>query len=628
MKKIYSLLLLIASATFAYGQSQRLVLIEEFTGETCGPCASQNPGFNNILNANLTKAVSIKYQNNIPTTGPNFYTYNTADISGRTSYYGNNYSPHAFLDGNVWNDVAGNFNATLLNSRYAVASPFDITVTHDFSVAHDSIYTHSVIRATQAIANSTQLHARIVVTEKSLYGYTSPNGETYFEHVMRKMLPAPVGTALAATWNVGDSMVIDEAWKITVPVNPLVVSMPLWPELEVVTFVQDDATKEVLQTGLSEAKVTLDAGITTVTNVPIVTCLNTFTPSVTVKNYETDPVTSLDIEYFIDAQTPAVMNWVGTIYSGASAVIALPIMTVPGPGAHAVHVNITNANGTPDFVTSNNIFNIPLGQPVASVATFSEGFPTTTFPPADWVINNPDHSYTWTRSTAGGFGIANGGSAKIDFYSSPSGQVDEMYPLMPLDLTAASVASLTFSVAYRQYSTENDRLEVRVSTNCGATWISVYNKAGATLATTTASTTAFTPTLASQWRGEVVNLDAYAGQNNVLIAFKATSNFGNNAYVDDINLAVPLGIKANEFENAVTVYPNPAKDNLNINISLLENKSVNFILTDLSGKEIINQKAQGSKFIQTLDITNVAAGSYFLKVNMDGETVTRKVTVQ
>jgi len=77
-----------------------MVLVEEFTGETCGPCASQNPAFNAILNAS-SSAISLKYQNNIPSTGPNFYTYNTTDVGNRTSFYANNYSPHVFMDGNV-----------------------------------------------------------------------------------------------------------------------------------------------------------------------------------------------------------------------------------------------------------------------------------------------------------------------------------------------------------------------------------------------------------------------------------------------------------------------------------------------------------------------------------------------
>src|SRR5262245_17569061 len=82
----------------SYGHSQRLVLSEAFTCETCGPCAANNLGYNAIMETYPGQVISLKYQNNIPSSGPNFYAYNTADISARTTFYANTYSPHAFID--------------------------------------------------------------------------------------------------------------------------------------------------------------------------------------------------------------------------------------------------------------------------------------------------------------------------------------------------------------------------------------------------------------------------------------------------------------------------------------------------------------------------------------------------
>ena len=54
MKKVITLIVLaVCAAGFNLNaQSTRLVLAEEFTQASCGPCASQNPTFNNLLNAN------------------------------------------------------------------------------------------------------------------------------------------------------------------------------------------------------------------------------------------------------------------------------------------------------------------------------------------------------------------------------------------------------------------------------------------------------------------------------------------------------------------------------------------------------------------------------------------------
>lgn len=184
MKKISTLMATMLVAGVAFGQSQRLVLVEEFTGETCPPCAAQNPGFNALMDANSAKGISIKYQNDIPSAGPNFWPYNTVDVDARASFLGatgtNSYSPHGYMDGNLFDDVIGNFSASLLNTQYAVTSPFDVTVTHTLSALEDSVYTHTVVRATQAVSGNLSL--RVVVVESEIFGYTSPNGENEYSN--------------------------------------------------------------------------------------------------------------------------------------------------------------------------------------------------------------------------------------------------------------------------------------------------------------------------------------------------------------------------------------------------------------------------------------------------------------
>src|SRR5207244_8641830 len=104
----------------------------------------------------------------------------------------------------------------------------------------------------------------------------------------------------------------------------------------------------------------------------------------------------------------------------------------------------------------------------------TEGYQAVTFPPTNWVLNNVDNGYTWARyGSAGGFGNSTA-SAQMDFFHSASGQVDELYmPAMDLSSTSSSV-HLLFDHAYAQYTTETDRLEVQVSTNCGTSWTSLW----------------------------------------------------------------------------------------------------------------------------------------------------------
>jgi PKD repeat protein len=100
---------------------------------------------------------------------------------------------------------------------------------------------------------------------------------------------------------------------------------------------------------------------------------------------------------------------------------------------------------------------------------------------------------------------------------------------------------MTFDVAYAAYdATYTDGLQVLISTDCGTTWTSLYNKTGTTVATgnlpTAAATTAsFVPTTA-QWRTETINLNTYVGNAGAILAFRNLADYGNNLYIDNINI--------------------------------------------------------------------------------------------
>ena len=108
MKKttIWTAICLIATLGWSslHAQATRLVLAEEFTQASCGPCASQNPAFNTLLQQNPTKIIDIKYQTSFPGVDP-MNAHNPNEVASRRSYYGVNGVPHALIDGtSVTND--------------------------------------------------------------------------------------------------------------------------------------------------------------------------------------------------------------------------------------------------------------------------------------------------------------------------------------------------------------------------------------------------------------------------------------------------------------------------------------------------------------------------------------------
>lgn len=68
MKKFVPAFMMLVLGLSLSAQSPRVSLYEEFTGETCPPCAATNPGLNTLLLSatNANRIVAIKWQVPIP----------------------------------------------------------------------------------------------------------------------------------------------------------------------------------------------------------------------------------------------------------------------------------------------------------------------------------------------------------------------------------------------------------------------------------------------------------------------------------------------------------------------------------------------------------------------------------
>ncbi|MFH0896383.1 MAG: M43 family zinc metalloprotease, partial [Bacteroidota bacterium] len=334
----------------------------------------------------------------------------------------------------------------------------------------------------------------------------------------------------------------------------------------------------------------IDAGTASVITPNGIVCNTTFTPVVKLQNFGTTTLTSCTINYKIDAETNQTFSWTGSLALMQSANVTLPSMTTT-VSTHTFTSSSSNPNGSTDGNTSND----------QSVSTFStmnaqnppliEGFENTTFPPTGWALNNPDGGTTWARTTT----AAKIGTASMFMNSYNylvNNEIDEM-TMPPLNFSLVKDPSLTFQVAYQMSSNpatnpKTDTLKVYISTDCGATWTSLYNKYNTKLITATPQfdpTKAFVPT-ASQWRLETIPLTAYASADNVLIKFRHICNWENNLYVDDINITGTIGVNELNLENIVSIFPNPTDGNIFVNFSIFNLGNVNVKVYDVVGKVI------------------------------------------
>lgn len=283
---------------------------------------------------------------------------------------------------------------------------------------------------------------------------------------------------------------------------------------------------------------TNDAAITGVSQPADLICTTTFSPIVTLENPGSAALSSCDILVEFDGAPAYTFNWTGNVPAGGNVAVTLnPIASTPG--THLLHIYTQNPNAVPDEYNENDAicWEFDIANPVSGFP-WSEGFESTAFPPNNFSLYNPDNDFAWVRTTAaGGFGTSTASALFDNFNNNAIGTTDEVRT-PTFDFTGRNNIQLSFDVAYARYGGGNfDGLQVYYSQDCGATWTQVFDKSGTTLATAPDNTNAFVPA-AGEWRTEVVNLSA-AGLNNapsVLLAFRNIPGWGNNLYLDNINL--------------------------------------------------------------------------------------------
>jgi hypothetical protein len=235
-------------------------MLESFTSSTCGPCVAGNVNVASVLTAYSDDQYSLlKYQMSWPGSGDPYYTLEGGD---RRTYYNVNAVPDFILDGNVWQ---GN-SSSLANSQVdaVLADPAFAEISSYFTVTGQTVDITVSINPIGDFTNSLTLYTAIY--EIKTYNNVGSNGETEFGNVMKKMVPGSMGFALP-TLQTGVSVVenfshtFQGSYTLPPDANSPIDhatqhSIEDFNNLGVVTWIQDDATKEVIQSTVSTISAT------------------------------------------------------------------------------------------------------------------------------------------------------------------------------------------------------------------------------------------------------------------------------------------------------------------------------------------------------------------------------------
>jgi hypothetical protein len=341
------------------------------------------------------------------------------------------------------------------------------------------------------------------------------------------------------------------------------------------------------------------------------------TPTATVKNKAIEAITAFSIAYRIDGGTVQTTNITGVNLKKDStmAVNLTPAISGLTTGQHTIVIytfNPVSVSGTGDQLTTNDTLHKAFGISGTTTAPLTEGFEAAGFPPAGWVVVNPDEAITWARN---GAGKNSTGSAYVNNYNySLTGRSDDLYTPQ-VNYSGVDSVSLSFDVSAAGSSTGSptDTLQVLVTRDCGNTFTSVYKKWGSALQTVAGTQPGeFIPSSGSDWRTETIDLTTIAPNGPAQIIFRNTNNNRNNIFIDNVNVKtriLPPRLK----REGLLVLPNPFRSQFTV-WHYQPPADLRFISVYNSvGQLIWNKQFNGSAQKQeTVDLSNRSAGVYIV----------------
>lgn len=143
--------------------------------------------------------------------------------------------------------------------------------------------------------------------------------------------------------------------------------------------------------------------------------------------------------------------------------------------------------------------------------------------------------------------------------------------------------------------------------------------------------------MAMSWTNFTIPINYVDGNNpdTCIIIMKASGSAPtNNDYLWVDNLAfsgLAMGIENNEsFVTEMTVYPNPSNEIVNFKFNIATAQSITIEILDMNGKLVrsANLGNMQGQATQSLNISGMSKGNYFVKINGAKGTETRKLVIE
>jgi hypothetical protein len=397
------------------------------------------------------------------------------------------------------------------------------------------------------------------------------------------------------------------------------------------------------QPGIFNCQDPNDAGIAAVTSpgsnvYQICAGINAFPVKVVVENFGSNALSNIPVSYRLDAQTPVTEIYAGPLPAFATDTFAFSAPLSPTAGPHSIEAWTTLS---PDNYASNDsaISYIEIAAGTVVSPPFVEDFEafalctttsncggTSCLPANGWLEGGngltdeidwrPRSGSTPTSSTGPSQDHNPGNAVGRYMYLEASTCFEKAAELYSPCIDLSSAVSPELEFWYNMNGNTMGRLYLDVFVN--GTWQENL-----------------TPSISGNWgdvwRRRQVDLSPYAG-SIINLRWRGVTGQDENSdmAIDDISIMEMVSIGQQVDAPSLMVFPNPNSGRFNFTIGQLNAEKIRLSIVDLAGRIVIQQELL--KFTDELsgqfDMSDQSAGVYFLKVEADGRTFGKRITVQ
>jgi len=332
--------------------------------------------------------------------------------------------------------------------------------------------------------------------------------------------------------------------------------------------------------------------------------------------------------------TPTSWNWTftnGTTTLNSTA--AAPSMVFTDPGIYDVTLTVSapGGNGTRTKSGLVHVFNSTAEE---NFYQYSDMFDSDPIVSERWAV---PYAVTpaagWEQTMQASYSAPN--AVMVDNFGGETGMV---YNLISPSYNFSEVPQpvvLSFRYAYaKRNGGSTDQLKVFVSSNCGQNWSLRATYTADDLVTASNQSSDWFPATTGLWSTKTIsNLNAFYTKPNVRVRFEFTSGGGNNFFLDDINIAGPLGIEdAGKEDIGLNLYPNPASEQVNIRFTLDKSYPVQARLMDITGRVIQTWNKQeypaGDNVIPVSLNSGTDTGIYLVEVTIGSKRYVERLIIE